>query len=74
MSLEFWRYVDSSVDQGEYLRLDLFDGGLWNTVREWTDGQGDDDQWHAEVVDLSGYSNQDFKSGSSLRLATPMRP
>ena len=59
-SLNFWRYVDNGLDNGEFLKVEAFDGSLWNEIFYWTHNQGDDDQWHGETFDLSGYLVNDF--------------
>ena len=54
-SLSFWRYVDNDMDNGDYLKVELYDGASWSTLFTWTNGSGDDDTWHQEIVNLSGY-------------------
>lgn len=62
LTLRFWRYVDRSLDAGEFLRVDAFDGTTWNTLAAWTDGSGDDDRWHEEEFDLpSQYRTSSFR-------------
>ena len=51
-TLSFWRYVDASLDSGEYLRVEISNGSAWTTIFEWTHGSGDDDQWHLESYDI----------------------
>lgn len=57
--LRFLRFVDSSIDSGEYLTVDLYDGESWQTVFFWTENNGDDDQWHLEEIDLRDYAGTD---------------
>jgi len=59
-TLTFWRYVDNNLDNGEFLRVQVFDGNNWITVASWTNAAGDDDTWHQETVDLSLYLVDDF--------------
>lgn len=59
-TLKFWRYVDTGLDNGEYLKVEAFDGSSWNTIFYWTNGQGDDDIWHHETFDLPGYLVNNF--------------
>jgi len=60
--LSFYRYVDSSLDSGEYLKVDLYDGTRWNTVFDWQGGADDDSTWHMETHGLSAYADvDDFK-------------
>ena len=54
-TLTFWRFVDSSLDSGEYLRVQASDGTTWSTIYSWTHGSGDDARWHGESYDLSPY-------------------
>lgn len=54
-TLSFWRFVDSSLDSGEYLRVQASDGTTWRTIYSWTHGSGDDGRWHEETYDLSPY-------------------
>ena len=54
-TLSFWRYVDNELDNGEYLKVELYDGSQWNTISNWTNNAGDDDTWHQETVNLDSY-------------------
>lgn len=55
-TLSFLRFVDSSLEANESLAIHLWNGSEWNRdVFYWTDGNGDDGRWHAEVLDLSDY-------------------
>lgn len=65
--LSFWRYVDSGLDAGEYLQVQVFDGFLWNTIYNWTNGAGDDSTWHKETFDLSSKYLED---GVEIRFVT----
>ena len=72
-TLSFWRYVDTSLDSGEYLRVEISDGSAWITIFEWTHGSGDDDQWHLESYDIpvthlvAGFSLRFVSRSSSTR-------
>ncbi len=66
-TLEFWRYVDESLDRyndgdGEYLKVEVTtNGNTWRQLDIWTDENGDnDDTWHAESYDLSAYKSDVF--------------
>ncbi|MFY3739953.1 MAG: serine protease AprX [Candidatus Nitrosomirales archaeon] len=59
-TLTFWRYVDNDLDNNEFLRVQIFDGTNWNTIFSWTNRSGDDDTWHQETFNLSGYLNSGF--------------
>jgi hypothetical protein len=54
-TLSFWRYIDQDLDNGEYLKVELYDGTQWNTIFNWTHNAGDDDTWHQETVNLDTY-------------------
>ena len=64
-SLDFWRFVDRSIDNNEYLKVEVSgdNGVTWSELCDsngancssWTDGQGDDDEWNQESFDLSSY-------------------
>jgi len=58
-TLQFWRYVDTSIDRQEYLRVEAYDGTSWNTIFYWTQKNGDDDTWHHETFDLIDYLGTD---------------
>jgi hypothetical protein len=55
VTLSFWRYIDQDLDNGEYLKVELYDGTQWNTISNWTNNSGDDDTWHQETVNLDTY-------------------
>lgn len=62
-TLSFWRFVDRSLDNNEYLKVKISANGgtTWTEIAMWTHGDGDDDQWHQETFDLAGYLTSDFK-------------
>lgn len=54
------RFLSIYVDNGEYLRVELYNG-TWNTVFDWAGGSGDDDStWHRELFVLDDYMVEDF--------------
>jgi hypothetical protein len=59
-TLKFHRYVDTSIDYGEFLKVEVFNGNSWKTVFYWTNLSGDDDVWHEEALDLSSYLVSNF--------------
>ena len=65
-TLSFWRFVDNDMDAGEYLKVEAYDGTQWNTLFSWTNGAGDDNTWHQETFDLTGY----LGTGFNLRFVT----
>ena len=62
-TLKFYRFVDNSLDSGEYLEVQVGDNGTYTQIFYWTDGDGDDDQWHHETYDLGN-----FLSSSSVTI------
>lgn len=63
-TLSLYRYVDDSLDSGEYLKIDVSsDGGTtWSNAFTWSGGTDDDDTWHLESYDLASHLNSaDFK-------------
>ena len=62
--LSLWRYLRSTLDNGEYGKLELYDGTTWNEVSNWSD----DNTWYNETYDLSDYLVSDF----NLRLTGRM--
>lgn len=56
-TLSFWRFVDDLLDDGEYLKVELYNGTHWNMVANWTKNAGNDNAWHHEIVNLDSYLN-----------------
>ena len=52
--LSLWRYVDKSLDSGEYLKVDVSsDGGAtWSNAFDWRGGRDDDGAWHQHTLNL----------------------
>ena len=66
--LSFWRFVDSSLDGSEYLKVDMSDGSSWTTILHWSDNNNNDDsKWHKETYDLAKYVG---KSSVAIRFVT----
>ncbi len=43
------RYMSSYLDNGEYLKVEIYDGNTWSTAFDWQASAGkDDDTWHDE--------------------------
>lgn len=64
--LSFMRFVDDDIDAKEFLRVELYNGTKWANIFKWTNGNGDDNMWHTETYDLSGYLSDNF----NLRLTS----
>ena len=62
-TLQFYRYVDDSLDNTEYLKVEVYDGSVWVQLDIWTpENFDDDDTWHLEEYSLSEYAGiADFK-------------
>ncbi len=66
-TLSFWRFVDSSLDDDEYLKVELYNGRTWNTIYHWSDNlDNDDGRWNLESYNLQSYLVSNFK----MRLVT----
>lgn len=63
-ALSFYRYVDQTLDSGEYLRAEVTTGnGTWTRLAEWAGGSGDDDGlWHFERFDITPYISDSFQA------------
>ena len=56
--LQFYRYVDDSLDNGEYLSLEVYNGTAWTELDRWTPEDSDNDNaWHLEEYSLAGYTD-----------------
>ncbi|ABK77853.1 hypothetical protein CENSYa_1230 [Cenarchaeum symbiosum A] len=65
-ALHFDRFVDRSLDDDEYLKVELYSGSSWTTIFEWSENNGSaDDMWHSEGYHLGDY----LRSGFSLRFS-----
>ena len=54
--LSFHRFVDEDLDNGEYLKVEIGNNGVYRELDRWTPEAGeDDDLWHHEVYNLSSY-------------------
>ncbi len=67
------RFVSSSLDGGEYLRVELYDGSAWTTAFDWQASSGDDDStWHTESYDLSsGHLVSEMQVRITARSSSP---
>ena len=67
-NLSLWRFVDSSHDRNEYLRVQLSDGSSWKTIFDWSaNNKNNDNKWHKVSYDMSAYAG---KSSVGLRFVT----
>ena len=56
-TLQLYRYLDDSLDSGEFLAVEAYDGTAWTELDRWTPENSDDDgAWHLEEYSLSAYS------------------
>ena len=63
--LKFYRYLDTRLDPGDYLKLEAYDGSAWAELGRWNPENSDDDgAWHLEEYDLANYTDS---SGFKLR-------
>jgi len=60
-TLTFSWLIESGLDTGEYLALDLWNGTAWHEVARLRGNVDLENVWHNEVIDLSDYLIGDFK-------------
>jgi PKD repeat protein len=60
-TLSFSWFIESELDSGEYVALDLWNGTAWDEVARLRGNVDQENMWHDEVIDLGAYSIQDFK-------------
>jgi putative hemolysin/PKD repeat protein len=60
-TLSFSWLIESGVDSGEYLALDLWDGTSWNEAARLRGDVDLENVWHNEVIELGSYLRDDFK-------------
>ena len=62
VELSLLRFVDSSADAGEYLKVEVSpDGIIWSTIWQWgEDDNTDDDTWNMETADVTQYVGNNF--------------
>ncbi len=70
--LSLYRYVDRSLDTGEYLRVDVSsdNGTTWTSAFDWQGNVDDDDAWHHETFDLTGHLTDTFKIKLTARASS----
>lgn len=59
--LTFSWFIEKNWDSGEYIALDVQTGGNWQEVRTLQGNVDQENVWHQETVDLSGFLSNDFK-------------
>ena len=60
-TLTFSWLIESGLDTGEYLALDLWNGTTWVEAAKLRGNVDPENVWHDEVIDLSDYLIGDFK-------------
>ncbi len=56
------RFVDRSLDDDEYLGIDVYDGSRWVTVATWSENTDENtDDWEIERINLLPYLDDKFK-------------
>ena len=73
-AMTLYRYVDDSLDVGEYLRVDVSeDGGTsWTNAYDWQGGRDDDDTWTMHTLDLADHLDSgNFKIRLAARASSP---
>ena len=59
--LTFSWFIEKNWDTGEYMALDVHTGGNWQEVERLSGNVDQENTWHQETIDLSGYLTTDFK-------------
>jgi hypothetical protein len=60
-TLSFSWFIESGLDSGEYVALDLFDGTTWNEVATLRGNVDQENVWHQETIQIDGsYLVDDF--------------
>ena len=55
-------YIESGLDTGEYVAVDLFDGTTWSEAARLSGNVDQENTWHQEAVNIGGgYLVDDFK-------------
>ena len=56
--LQFYRYVHPSLDAGEFLKVEAYNGTVWTQLCIWTPENSDNDgAWHLEECPLADYAD-----------------
>ena len=61
-TLQFYRYIDRSLDNTEYLKIEVTtDGESWTQLDKWSPENGDDDdKWYLENYNITSYNSDAF--------------
>lgn len=70
--LQFYRFIDSSLDNTEYLKLEVYNGTGWTDLDIWQPEYfDDDDTWYLESYSLSEYTDvTDFSIRFSAKMSS----
>ena len=60
-TLTFSWFIESALDSGEYLALDLWNGTDWIEVAQLQGNVDAENTWHDEVINLDSYLVSDFR-------------
>ncbi len=61
-TLELSRFVDRSLDDDEYLKVEVYNGSVWIELATWSEDSGhNSDDWESESFDISSYIDDNFK-------------
>ena len=61
-TLEVSRFVDRSLDRGEYLSIEVYNGNTWTEIAKWgADNNEDTDEWEDESINITRYLDDNFK-------------
>ena len=66
-TMEVSRFVDRSLDNSEYLVIEVYNGRTWSELVRYTDNNNQDtDMWELQTFDITRYIDDDFK----IRIST----
>ena len=66
-TMEVSRLVDRSLDNSEYLAIEVYNGITWSELARYTDNNNQDtDMWELQTFDITSYIDDDFK----IRIST----
>ena len=65
--LTFDWYIESGLDNGEYVALDLFNGSSWNEVARLSGNVDTENTWHSETIAIDGQPTSSTTSNFRFR-------
>lgn len=66
-TLTFLRYMSDTMEAGEYLKVEAYNGSTWTQLANWSTTSDQDSIWHAESINVPA---SHLVSGFKLRFVT----